>query len=185
MTGGCAGTAFFLLGQPSFCSSGLNSRPRQVELLAGIDHQSCNSPIPDDQVKENTQIIQMTRFCSGEATDTGFSVRYETKHTKLKLTQTLSCRAEGFSAPAFVADTGDGVGVRCTSDASDAPIALEIAARLTSSRDVDPLLQLDVEPSWDFGKCAGGESGRMGAKVGRTATLSWRGMTTRRRRCVM
>ena len=40
--------------------------------------------------------------------------------------------------------------MRCTSDASDAPIALEIAARLTSSRDVDPLLQLDVEPSWDF-----------------------------------
>lgn len=106
--------------------------------------------IPDDQVKENTQIIQMTRFCSGEATDAGFTARYKTNHTRLELAQTVSCRTEGFSSPAFVADTGDGVGVRCTSDASDAPIALEIAARLTSSRDVDPLLQLDVEPGWDF-----------------------------------
>ena len=100
--------------------------------------------------KENTQIIQMTRFCSGEATDAGFTARYKTNHTRLELAQTVSCRTEGFSSPAFVADTGDGVGVRCTSDASDAPIALEIAARLTSSRDVDPLLQLDVEPGWDF-----------------------------------
>ena len=101
-------------------------------------------------MKENTQIIQMTRFCSGEATDAGFTARYKTNHTRLELAQTVSCRTEGFSSPAFVADTGDGVGVRCTSDASDAPIALEIAARLTSSRDVDPLLQLDVEPGWDF-----------------------------------
>ena len=137
---------FFSLAKPSFLFQRLEFQGRgQVELLAGMDHQSCNSPIPDDQVKENSQIIQMTRFCSGEATDTGFSVRYETKHTKLKLTQTLSCRAEGFSAPAFVADTGDGVGVRCTSDASDAPIALEIAARLTSSRDVVQMAASQVE----------------------------------------
>ena len=142
---------FFSLAKPSFLFQRLEFQGRgQVELLAGIDHQSCNSPIPDDQVKENTQIIQMTRFCSGEATDAGFTARYKTNHTRLELAQTVSCRTEGFSSPAFVADTGDGVGVRCTSDASDAPIALEIAARLTSSRDVDPLLQLDVEPGWDF-----------------------------------
>ena len=142
---------FFSLAKPSFLFQRLEFQGRgQVELLAGIDHQSCNSPIPDDQVKENTQIIQMTRFCSGEATDAGFTARYKTNHTRLELAQTVSCRTEGFSSPAFVADTGDGVGVRCTSDASDALIALEIAARLTSSRDVDPLLQLDVEPGWDF-----------------------------------
>ena len=64
--------------------------------------------------------------------------------------QTISCRTEGFSTPAFVPDTGDGVGVRCAGDASHAPIALELAVRLTSSRDVDPLLRLDVEPGWDF-----------------------------------
>ena len=61
---------FFSLAKPSFLFQRLEFQGRgQVELLAGIDHQSCNSPIPDDQVKENTQIIQMTRFCSGEATD--------------------------------------------------------------------------------------------------------------------
>ena len=42
------------------------------------------------------------------------------------------------------------MGVRCAGDASHGPIALELAIRLTSSRDVDPLLQLDVEPGWDF-----------------------------------
>ena len=142
---------FFSLARPSLLFQRLEFRGcGPVELLAGIDHQSCNSPIPDDQVKENTQIIQMTRFCSSEEADAGFTARYETKHTKLALVQTISCRTEGFFTPAFVLDTGDGVGVRCTGDASHAPIALEIAARLTSSRDVDPLLRLDVEPSWDF-----------------------------------
>ena len=142
---------FFSLARPSLLFQRLEFRGcGPVELLAGIDHQSCNSPIPDDQVKENTQIIQMTRFCSGEENDAGFTARYETKHTKLALVQTISCRTEGFSTPAFVPDTGDGVGVRCAGDASHGPIALELAIRLTSSRDVDPLLQLDVEPGWDF-----------------------------------
>ena len=142
---------FFSLARPSLLFQRLEFRGcGPVELLAGIDHQSCNSPIPDDQVKENTQIIQMTRFCSGKETDAGFTARYETKHTKLALVQTISCRTEGFSTPAFVPDTGDGVGVRCAGDVSHAPIALELAVRLTSSRDVDPLLQLDVEPGWDF-----------------------------------
>ena len=142
---------FFSLARPSLLFQRLEFRGcGPVELLAGIDHQSCNSPIPDDQVKENTQIIQMTRFCSGKETDAGFTARYETKHTKLALVQTISCHTEGFSTPAFVPDTGDGVGVRCTGDASHGPIALELAIRLTSSRDVDPLLQLDVEPGWDF-----------------------------------
>ena len=142
---------FFSLARPSLLFQRLEFRGcGPVELLAGIDHQSCNSPIPDDQVKENTQIIQMTRFCSGEEADAGFTARYETKHTKLALVQTISCHTEGFSTPAFVPDTGDGVGVRCAGDASHGPIALELAVRLTSSRDVDPLLQLDVEPGWDF-----------------------------------
>ena len=142
---------FFSLARPSLLFQRLEFRGcGPVELLAGIDHQSCNSPIPDDQVKENTQIIQMTCICSGEETDAGFTARYETKHTKLALVQTISCRTEGFSTPAFVPDTGDGVGVRCAGDASHGPIALELAIRLTSSRDVDPLLQLDVEPGWDF-----------------------------------
>ena len=142
---------FFSLARPSLLFQRLEFRGcGPVELLAGIDHQSCNSPIPDDQVKENTQIIQMTRFCSGEEADAGFTARYETKHTKLALVQTISCHTEGFSTPAFVPDTGDGVGVRCAGDASHPPIALELAVRLTSSRDVDPLLQLDVEPGWDF-----------------------------------
>ena len=42
------------------------------------------------------------------------------------------------------------MGVRCAGDASHPPIALELAVRLTSSRDVYPLLRLDVEPGWDF-----------------------------------
>lgn len=142
---------FFSLSKPSILFQRLAFQGcERVELLAGIDHQSCNSPIPDDQVKENTQIIQMTRFCSGEETNAGLTARYETKHTKLELFQTISCRTEGFSTPVFVPDTGDGVGVRCMGDASHAPIALEIAARLTSSRDVDPLLKLDVESDWNF-----------------------------------
>ena len=43
---------FFSLAKPSFLFQRLEFQGRgQVELLAGIDHQSCNSPIPDDQVR--------------------------------------------------------------------------------------------------------------------------------------
>ena len=47
---------FFSLARPSLLFQRLEFRGfGPVELLAGIDHQSCNSPIPDDQVKENTK----------------------------------------------------------------------------------------------------------------------------------
>ena len=58
---------FFSLAKPSFLFQRLEFQGRgQVELLAGIDHQSCNSPIPDDQVKENTQIIHAIEAHHGD-----------------------------------------------------------------------------------------------------------------------
>ena len=176
---------FFSLAKPSFLFQRLEFQGRgQVELLAGIDHQSCNSPIPDDQVKENTQIIQMTRFCSGEATDAGSPPAIRQIIQGWNWLRRFPA-AQRLSSPAFVADTGDGVGVRCTSDASDAPIALEIAARLTSSRDVDPLLQLDVEPGWDFVSALAENQAAWEQKWGGLRHCHGGGMTTRRRRCVM
>lgn len=142
---------FFSLARPSLLFQRLEFRGNgQLEVLAGIDHQSCNSPIPDDQVKENTQVIQMTRFCSGLETASGLTARYESRYTGLTLDQALSFRAEGLSPPAFVPDTGDGIGVRSSGTASDTPAVLESVCRLTTSRDVDSLLQLEVEPGWTF-----------------------------------
>lgn len=139
---------FFSLTKPNFLFQWLEFQNRgQVELLTGIGRQSCNSPIPDDRVEKDTQTIQMIRFYPGEATDVGLTARYKTDHIRLESAQAVSCRIEGFSSPVFAADTGDGVRVRCTSDASDAPIASGVVARLTSSRGVGPLLQLDVELS--------------------------------------
>ena len=142
---------FFSLVRPSLLLQRLEFRGHgQIELLTGIDCQSCNSPIPDDQVKENTQVIQMTSLCSSERSDAGFVAHFATKHTKLALTQALSYRAEGLSAPTFVPDTGDGIGMRCSGTASTAPLVLEIASRLMTSRDIDPLLQVDIGPAWSF-----------------------------------
>lgn len=142
---------FFSLARPSLLFQRLEFRGNgQLEVLAGIDHQSCNSPIPDDQVKENTQVIQMTRFCSGMECAAGFTARYETRYTNLSLDQALSLRTAGLSQPTFVPDTGDGIGARCSGTASDTPGVLESVCRLTTSRDVDPLLHLGAEPGWTF-----------------------------------
>ena len=57
----------------------------EVEMRSGINFSSCNSPIPDDQVKENTELVQLAPLQF--VTDNGnlFSCTFETVGTGLRI----------------------------------------------------------------------------------------------------
>lgn len=83
----------------------------ELELRSGINLSSCNSPIPDDQVKENTELVQLAPLQF--VTDNGslFSCTFETVGTGLRIEQEVQ-----FHAPEFYA--GNRAEQRCRSHLS-------------------------------------------------------------------
>lgn len=70
----------------------------EVEMRSGINFSSCNSPIPDDQVKENTELVQLAPLQF--VTDNGnlFSCTFETVGTGLRIEQEVQFHAAGIYA---------------------------------------------------------------------------------------
>lgn len=69
----------------------------EVEMRSGINFSSCNSPIPDDQVKENTELVQLAPLQF--VTDNGslFSCTFETIGTGLRIEQEVQFHAPEFT----------------------------------------------------------------------------------------
>ena len=69
----------------------------ELELRSGINLSSCNSPIPDDQVKENTELVQLAPLQF--VTDNGnlFSCTFETVGTGLRIEQEVRFYAPDFT----------------------------------------------------------------------------------------
>ena len=69
----------------------------ELELRSGINLSSCNSPIPDDQVKENTELVQLAPLQF--VTDDGslFSCTFETVGTGLRIEQEVRFYAPDFT----------------------------------------------------------------------------------------
>lgn len=142
---------FFSLSQPNMLFQRIEVRGSgSVEIVFGVDHESCNSPIPDDQVKSNSEVIQMTRYCSGSSGSNSITANYETHHTKLRLSQNLSFHCSGLQPSNTLLETGSYISTSCFGIASGKPLILDIAADIRTSRDNDPLLQMELAPNWSF-----------------------------------
>lgn len=142
---------FFSLSHPSMLFQRIEMLGNgPVEITFGVDHESSNSPIPDDQVKSNSEIIQMTQYCSGSFSGSSITANYKTRHTMLQLSQKLSFRCTGFQCSNTLTETEECASTSCFATASKKPLELEIAAYIHTSRDIDPMLQRELSPDWSF-----------------------------------
>ena len=97
-----------------------------VTLTLGVDESPRNCPIPDDQVKENSEVVQMFRTLESGPARRAYSTRF----TSLRLDYELSF------GPAPEGFTPEG-GARF----SGRSFCVESACRVVTSRDADPRLR--------------------------------------------
>ena len=156
--GGCAMVRerrFFSTARPGWLFQRIElSEAAGLSLRAGVDCSPRNSPIPDDQVKENSETLRMTRLVSHSGGPDGLTAAFSTLYTGLALDMELRVRAEGLG---FAAYEPSEEGLYLRFEGLGGPAAIEIAARIRTSRDADPLAGLDIGPDWSFGSALGAE----------------------------
>ena len=116
-----------------------------VTIASGILTDSCNSPIPDDQTKANTETIQLSQPAGISVSDTGISCTFAIRGTSLTVTQEVQ-----FSCPDF--SRTNSCGACCVyraSAASGQKLSFDKIAGILTSRDVDPRIA-GIPTSWQY-----------------------------------
>lgn len=139
---------FFSLANPDLLFQRIElSDAAGLTLRAGIDCTSRNSPIPDDQVKENTETICMTRLVSASGGAGGISAAFETRHTGLGLDMEFKFRTGGLDFAAY--EPEDGQLCACFTG-RPGPAFVETASRIRPGRCLDPLAAAEIPEGWSF-----------------------------------
>ncbi len=112
-----------------------------LKLVSGIETESCNCPIPDDQTKDNFETVQLAPLTGIEFTNDALICRFRTVGTEVGITEQVSfsmngtpVRSEKYCALSFEL-SGETV--------------LDKLTVISSSRDVDPRLEAMPE-EWSF-----------------------------------
>lgn len=110
------------------------SADMDLSVSSGILLDSCNSPIPDDQTKANTETIQLSQLVSASASEKGICCSFNILGANLTVTQEVKFLCPGFRyshshGADVVYTTAVKVGEKRTFDK---------AACILTSRDVDP-----------------------------------------------
>lgn len=116
-----------------------------LTVSSGILPDSCNSPIPDDQTKANTETVQLSRPGSAELSDQCVSCTFAIRGSGLSVSQEVR-----FRCPAFARAPGGGMTV-CRSARAKAgqDLTFDKIAAVRTSRDKDPRIAA-IPEDWDF-----------------------------------
>lgn len=114
----------------------------QVTLQLGVMTASCNSPIPDDQVKTNTETVALAPLMSQE----GNALQFSICGTDLTVRETVA-----FSQPFTALAKQDGAYTAAFSTAIPAGGSCQVdeLACVLTSRDVDPRIA-PMPQTWDY-----------------------------------
>ena len=116
-----------------------------LSVSSGILLDSCNSPIPDDQTKANTETIQLSRLESACASESGIRCSFSISGTGLAVTQEAK-----FRCPDFRFSRSDGAAAVYTASAKPGGnLIFDKAAGIRTSRDVDPRIA-PIPEGWDY-----------------------------------
>lgn len=116
-----------------------------VDLSTGILLDSCNSPIPDDQTKRNSERIQLSQVTDVHASEEGISCQFSILGTELTVSQEVK-----IAAPGFCCSRCDGARAAYTIQGKAGQrLILDKAASILTSRDVDPRLA-PIPENWDY-----------------------------------
>lgn len=134
---------------PSLIMQRLTLTPQSdmnISVRSGINAESCNSPIPDDQTKENTETIQLSVPVSHTVSDTAIEATFAIRGTDLTVSENVI-----FNSPSLKKVSSDDYSSTFTADAvKGGTIVLDKAACIITSRDVDPRIRaLQTDDSYD------------------------------------
>ena len=115
--------------------------PSPAKLISGIETASCNSPIPDDQTKSNSETAQLAPLVGTSYANDALTCRFRTVGTDIDITEQIAfslsgtpVRENGYTALCF--------------DVSGKTV-LDKLTVISSSRDVDPRLE-EMPNEWSY-----------------------------------
>lgn len=117
-----------------------------ITVATGILTDSCNSPIPDDQTKANTETIQLSRLVRASASEKGIACSFEIRGTGLSVKEEVRVRSTDFA----FSHSENTWNVYKTRAGKGTGYTLEKAACILTSRDVDPRIG-ELCEDWDYG----------------------------------
>ena len=109
----------------------------EVSIFSGVENDCCNCPVPDDQVKQNNEVVQLTRHLGSAFEGTRLTTRYTTHQTNIELVQTVSFCTRGLTIDGSEDDSASGLQF-CGHVGVQSPATLEKLVHIATSRDVDP-----------------------------------------------
>ncbi len=110
----------------------------QLEIHSGVCLAARNSPVPDDQVKQNDEIIRLVREAPPEFAGQGLCVRLETLGTGLAVTEDCRFQAQGLSPLGGDATPGKAAWLRFAANAkAGREYVVDKLCYITTSRDKD------------------------------------------------
>ena len=119
--------------------------PMELTVSSGIQLSSCNSPIPDDQTKANTETIQLSQLHSSSVSRQSIKCVFDILGANLTVQQEVAFRCPRFecvqsnnAAVTFMAQT-----------AADEPLIFDKISCIRTSRDVDNRIA-DIPSCWDY-----------------------------------
>ena len=67
-----------------------------IQVRTGINEESCNCPVPDDQVKDNHETIRLAKRINFSTGKSSFKAEYLINGTNLKVSEEISVSTKGF-----------------------------------------------------------------------------------------
>lgn len=105
----------------------------ELTVASGIQISSCNSPIPDDQTKANTETIQLSRLIDSNTSESRISHTFEINGTNLTVQQEIA-----FRCPCFTCSKISGTAMHFSANAVAKELLIfDKIACIRTSRDVD------------------------------------------------
>ncbi len=121
------------------------SADMDISVAGGIMLDSCNSPIPDDQTKANTETIQLSQLVSASASENGICCSFDILGANLAVMEEVRIQSTDFQY-----SHSDGTDV-CYQAAArkGTKLVLDKAACILTSRDVDPRIA-GIPDGWNY-----------------------------------
>lgn len=117
----------------------------ELSVSSGILLDSCNSPIPDDQTKANSETIQLSKLVSCSASEKGIRCSFDILGTDLSVVQEVK-----FHCPDFQHSHSKGANAVYFGTAKvGESLVFDKAASILTSRDTDPRIA-SIPNDWDY-----------------------------------
>ena len=117
----------------------------EITVVSGIMAESCNSPIPDDQTKENTETIQLSVPQKAAVSSNGIVASFRIRGTGLSVEEDILFHSRKFS----LSGEKDTCAVYKAVGEAGQTLILDKAAAVLTSRDVDPRIA-PIPTAWDY-----------------------------------